>query len=251
MDLSIVIPAYNEADKVAHDIEAAAAFLMLNQLTGEVIVVDDGSDDDTAGAAEAADVPDEVRCEVIRYTPNRGKGFAIKTGMAATTGTYALFADVGLCVPFDNSLRGLEAIRRGECEIAHGSRKLPDSVLVRKQHPLRRFLSWLFRKAAGLMMGIPRHLSDTQCGFKVYRGDVARELYAACRTEGFMFDIEILLRALRRGYRVMEFPVQWRCDFDSRLHPAHDGSDAFSELRRIKRQLKDEEKADSGSPPSA
>jgi len=241
MDLSIVIPAYNEADKVPHDLEAAAAFLVQEKMTGEILVVDDGSDDDTAEVAGSVPMPTEVQRRVLRYTPNRGKGYAVRTGMLASTGDCVMFADVGLCVPFENALRGLEPIRNGQCEIAHGSRKLPDSVLVRKQHVFRRFCSWAFRKAAGLMMGIPGGLSDTQCGFKIYRGDVARELYGQCLTEGFMFDIEILLRALRKGYRVMEFPVQWRCDYDSRLHTAHDGAGAFSALRRIKRRLKDEE----------
>ena len=240
MDLSIVIPAFREEHKVGHDVEAAAAFLVEHGLAGEIIVVDDGSDDDTAGAASAARVPGEVPLRVIRYTPSRGKGFAVKTGMLATQGAYVLFADVGLCVPFENALRGLDLIRSGACDVAHGSRKLPDSVLVRKQHIYRRLLSWLFRKAAGLFMGIPGRLTDTQCGFKIYRGDVARELYRACRTEGFMFDIEVLLRALAKGYRVAEFPVEWRCDFDSRLHPAHDGAGVFGELRTIKRRLKDE-----------
>jgi len=241
MDLSIVIPAFREEHKVAHDVEAAGAFLAGHGLAGEIIVVDDGSDDDTAGAASAARIPDGVDFRVIRYTPNRGKGFAVKTGMLATQGAYALFADVGLCVPFDNALRGLDLLRSGACEVAHGSRKLPDSVLVRKQHLYRRVLSWLFRKMVGLFMGIPQRLSDTQCGFKMYRGDVARELFRACRTDGFMFDIEILLRALAKGYRVAEFPVEWRCDYDSRLHPAHDGAGVFGELRTIKRRLRDED----------
>jgi len=241
MDLSIVIPAYNEQDKVAHDVEAAAAFLVREGMTGEIIVVDDGSDDETARAAAEAEVPPQVKRHVLRYKQNRGKGHAVKTGVLATKGDYVLFADVGLCVPLDNVLRGLEPLRNGQCEIAHGSRKLPDSVVVRKQPLHRRVMSWVFRKAAGLMVGIPGRLTDTQCGFKVYRGDVARELYGACRSERFMFDIEVLLRALRKGYRVVEFPVQWRCDVDTRLHPAHDGADAFSELRRIKRRLKEEE----------
>jgi len=244
MDLSIVIPAYNETDKVAHDVEAAAAFLHRQGMTGEILVVDDGSDDDTAEAAGAVPLPEGVTRRVIRYTPNHGKGYAVRTGMLASTGDCAMFADVGLCVPFDNALRGLEPIRNGQCDIAHGSRKLPESVLVRKQHPVRRFCSWAFRKAAGLMMGVPGKLSDTQCGFKIYRGDVARQLYGKCRTEGFMFDIEILLHALKAGYRVIEFPIEWRCDYDTRLHTAQDGAGAFSELRRIKRQLKDEETAD-------
>jgi len=242
MDLSIVIPAYNEADKAPHDVEAAADFLLREGMTGEILVVDDGSDDGTAEAAADTPVPAGVSRKVLRYTPNRGKGYAVRTGMLESAGEYAMFADVGLCVPFENALRGLEPIRKGQCEIAHGSRKLAQSVLVRRQHPWRRFCSWAFRKVSGLMVKIPRNLSDTQCGFKVYRGDVARELYGACRSHGFMFDIEILLRALRKGYRVIEFPVEWRCDYDSRLHPTRNGAGAFSELRRIKRRLKEEEK---------
>jgi len=241
MDLSIIIPAYNEGDKVGHDVEAAADFLHREGMTGEILVVDDGSDDGTAEAAGSVSVPGDVTRKVLRYTSNRGKGCAVRTGMLESTGECAMFADVGLCVPFENALRGLEPIRNGQCEIAHGSRKLPESVLVRRQHPWRRFCSWAFRKVAGLMADIPRNLSDTQCGFKIYRGDVARKLYGACRSDGFMFDIEVLLRALRAGYRIIEFPVEWRCDYDSRLHPTRNGAGAFSELRRIKRRLKDEE----------
>lgn len=240
MDLSIVIPAFREENKVAHDVEAAGAFLAEHGLTGEIIVVDDGSPDGTAAAAEAATVPDGVERRVIRYTPNRGKGYAIRAGMRETRGDFVMFADVGLCVPFENVRRGIEPIRAGQCEIAHGSRKLPQSVLHRRQRLYRRALSWLFRKVVGLAMGVPGRLTDTQCGFKVYRGDVGRELYAACRTDGFMFDIEVLLRALHKGYRVVEFPVEWRCDWDSRLHPARGAGHTIGELRAIRRTLKDD-----------
>jgi dolichyl-phosphate beta-glucosyltransferase len=240
MDLSIVIPAYREGHKVGNDVEAAAAFLVRQGLTGEIIVVDDGSPDDTESAARRAAVPAKVKRRVIRYTPNCGKGCAVRTGILATTGQYVMFTDVGLCVPFDNTMRGLELIRNGQCEIAHGSRKLPDSVLLRRQRPYRRLLSWLFRKVVGLFMGIPGNLTDTQCGFKIYRGDVGRELYGECRTDGFMFDVEILLRALHKGYRVLEFPIEWRCDLDSRLHPARGAAGTLAELRTIKRELKQE-----------
>ncbi len=240
MDLSIIIPAFREGKKVAHDVEAAARFLVEHDLRGEIIVVDDGSPDDTEEAALQAEVPPGVERHVIRYTPNRGKGYALRTGMSQTHGEVIMFADVGRCVPLDNALRGIEAIRNGECEIAHGSRKLPDSVLDRRQRLYRRMLSWLFRKVAGAWMGVPGRLTDTQCGFKIYRGDVGRELYAACRTDGFMFDLEVLLRALQKGYRVTEFPVEWRCDRDSRLKPARGAGHTFKELRRIKRDLQEE-----------
>jgi len=241
MDLSIVIPAFREAKKVARDVEAAGTFLAEQRLEGEIIVVDDGSPDDTEQAARQADVPPGVERRVIRYEPNRGKGCALRTGMTETRGEMVMFADVGLCVPFENALRGMEAIRSGECEIAHGSRKMPQSILVRRQRLYRRILSWMFRKIVGALMGVPGRLTDTQCGFKVYRGDVARELYTACRTDGFMFDIEILLRALRKGYRVTEFPIEWRSDWDSRLKPVRGAGHTFKELRQIKRNLKQEE----------
>jgi len=247
MDLSIIIPAFREGKKVAHDVEAAARFFVEHGLRGEIIVVDDGSPDDTEEAAQRAEIPPGVERRVIRYTPNRGKGYAVRTGMSRTQGEVVMFADVGRCVPLENALRGIEAIRSGECEIAHGSRKLPESILQRRQRLYRRILSWLFRKVAGAWMGVPARLTDTQCGFKIYRGDVGRELYAACRTDGFMFDLEVLLRALRKGYRVIEFPIQWRCDRDSRLKPARGAGSTFKELRRIRRELQEEEAAANAS----
>jgi dolichyl-phosphate beta-glucosyltransferase len=239
MDFSIVIPAFREAAKVRQDVEAAAAFLVAQGFKGEVIIVDDGSPDDTTAAAKAAEIPPEVERRVIRYTPNCGKGYAVRTGMNETRGQYTMFADVGLCVPFENALRGLELIKSGRCEIAHGSRKLPASVIRRPQRLHRRLMSWTFRKVVGLFMGVPGGLTDTQCGFKVYRGDVARELYGTCLSDGFMFDIEILLRALRKGYRVLEFPVEWRCDWDSRLKAGKSAFDTLAELKAVKRNLRD------------
>jgi len=239
MDLSIVIPAFREGGKIRHDVAAAAAMLASRGLVGEIIVVDDGSPDGTQEAAAAVELPPGVDRKVIRYALNRGKGFAVRTGMATSRGDYAMFADVGVCVPYESALVGIELIKSGRCEIAHGSRKLPDSRQVRRQRLYRRVLSWGFRKTVGLFMGVPPDLTDTQCGFKVYRGDVARELYGQCLSDGFMFDIEILLRALKAGYRVLEFPVEWRCDWDSRLHPGRSAASTFSELRAIKRNIED------------
>ena len=239
MDLSIVIPAYNEAAKIARDVDAAARFLVDQRLAGEILVVDDGSQDDTAKVAEAVPVPSGVERKVIRCA-HRGKGCAVRTGMVATRGEYVLFADSGLCVPFANALRGLELLRQGACEIAHGSRKMAGSVLKVPQPAYRRLLSRAFRAVVLDLMGIPHNLTDTQCGFKGYRGDVARELYRDCRSDGFMFDIEVLMRARRRGFTVREFPVEWICDLDSRLRPTHNLFGILLELVRIKRALRNE-----------
>ena len=240
MDLSIVIPAYNESAKIARDIHAAGDFLVEAGLGGEILVVDDGSSDDTAGAARQTPVPRGVKCRVIRYQPNRGKGCAVRTGMVETSGEYAMFADSGLCVPFEEALRGLAMIRDGACDVAHGSRKRPDTVIQRPQNVYRRLCSAAFRRFVFAFMGIPRHLTDTQCGFKVYRGEVAREVFAECKTDGFMFDVEVLLRAVRKGYTVGEFPVEWTNDRDSRLHPLRAARRVLSELWAIKRVLASE-----------
>jgi len=247
VDLSIVIPAFEEGGKIARDVEAAGRFLKASDLKGEILVVDDGSRDDTAAAAEGVRVPTEVVRRVIRYQPHRGKGYAVRTGMRQTTGQYTMFADCGLCIPYHNVLTGLEIIKNGTCDIAHGSRRHLESDILRDQPWRRRAISRTFRTTVRMILRVPRELTDTQCGFKIYRGDMARELYGACITDGFMFDIEIILRAVRKGYRIQEFPVEWACDRDSRLSVARTPWPLLSELRRLRRAMSDR----NNSPPRA
>jgi dolichyl-phosphate beta-glucosyltransferase len=237
MDLSIVIPAYEEGGKIARDVEAAGAFLSGNGLTGEIIVVDDGSRDNTAEAARAGHVAPGVRRDVIHYEPHRGKGYAVRTGMKATQGTYVMFADCGLCIAYGNALLGLAMLRAGTCDIAHGSRRHSDSRIRRHQPWHRRALSRSFKWAIRRALHVPRELTDTQCGFKMYRGDIARELYGQSISDGFMFDIEIILRATQKGLRIAEFPVEWACDPDSRLSVARTPWPLLTEIRRLKRTL--------------
>lgn len=240
MDISIVIPTLNESHKIARDIQAAAAFLARNRLSGEIIVADDGSTDDTAETAEKAQPGHGVGLRVVRLSPQRGKGRAVATGVAKSSGDYVMFADSGCCVPYENAMVGLEMIKTGICEIAHGSRKLAESKINTPQNAYRRVCSALFRQIIHRAMRIPAELTDTQCGFKIYRGDVARKLYSECVSNGFMFDIEIILRALREGYRIREFPVEWTCDRDSRLRPVHSAKQVLRELGKIKNSLASE-----------
>jgi dolichyl-phosphate beta-glucosyltransferase len=235
--LSIVIPAYNEAHKNAHDVQAASRFLVEQGLTGEIIVSDDGSGDDTAGTARACMVPPAVTLKVLGQETNRGKGAAVKAGMLASSGRYAMFADSGVCIPYEQAMRGMELLRSGQCEIAHASRKRVDSVIVNPQPLHRRMFSRAFRLAADLYLGLPYRLTDTQCGFKMYRGDVARSLYGQCETEGFLFDLEIIIRAGKAGLRVAEFPVTWSCDPDTRLRTGRTIVRTIEELRGIKRSV--------------
>ena len=237
MDFSIVIPAFEEGHKIARDVTAAAQFLAANDLQGEILVVDDGSTDDTSQAAQSVQVPDGVERRVIRYEPHRGKGYAVRTGMTQTTGQYVMFADCGLCIPYGNALEGLEMLKNGVCDIAHGSRRHIQSDILRDRPWHRRLISRTFKTTVRMMLRVPRQLTDTQCGFKVYRGDVARELYGQCVTDGFLFDIEIILRAVKKGYRIGEFPVEWACDLDSRLSVARTPWPVLSELRALRRAM--------------
>ena len=244
MDLSIVIPVLNESHKIGADIRSAADFLTRNNLTGEIIIVDDGSTDDTARTAqETADtLNDKVPVKVIRSEQNRGKGFAVKQGVKESCGQHVAFVDCGSCVPYDYLLKGIEMIKNEQLgiDIAHASRKLNESTIVEQQNIYRRACSLMFKWLLVKAMKVCREFTDTQCGFKIYRGEIARQLYSLCITDGFMFDIEIILRAQKKGFRIGEFPIEWTCDPDSRLSPAKNFRKMFCELIKIRRALTDE-----------
>ncbi len=236
-DISIVIPVFKESKKIAADIKVASEFLLTNHLSGEIIVVDDGSGDNTAKVAKDTIVPAEIDLKVIRVENNRGKGYAVRTGIEQSSGKYVMFIDSGCCVPYKYILDGLELLKRGDCDIAHASRKLSSSKICEPQTYYRRICSAVFRWFLIWAMKIPSKITDSQCGFKIYKGDLARDLYGRCITDGFMFDVEIILLALKKGYRIKEFSIDWTCDRDSRLSPARYLVHVFSELRTIKQVL--------------
>ena len=234
-DLSIIIPAFEEGRKIARDLHAAVAFLRARGARGEVLLVDDGSNDDTAAQARVlvTDLP-EVR--VVAYRPNRGKGHAVRVGVQEARGAVVMFADAGLCVPYEAALMGWTMLRLDLCDIAHASRRVAGATR-RDQPAYRRIGSTLYKLFVHAFMGIPLRITDTQCGFKLYKRDVARRLFAQAVTDGFMFDVEIILRALRRGDRILEFPVPWTADTDTRYHPVRGTWRNLIELTRIRRAL--------------
>lgn len=234
MDISVVIPALNEEGKIARDILAAAAFFAANGLRGEVIVVDDGSTDATAETAWRTDPGPDVRRLILRFEKNAGKGAAVRRGVLESRGEIVVIADSGLCVPYANALPVVRRIRDGSLDVGLASRRLKETVIVRGQPRGRRIISRLFHWAAVRVAGLPRWVTDSQCGFKVWRGDAARAVFAGLATSGFLFEIEAILRAVRRGLRVEEFPIEWTCDLDTRLHAAADGAGVIRELFRVR-----------------
>jgi dolichyl-phosphate beta-glucosyltransferase len=233
MDLSIVIPVYNEQKKIAQDIQAACSFLQSQQMEGEIIVVDDGSCDQTAEEVER--VGGQISCayKIIRYDHHRGKGYAVRKGMKETRGRYTMFVDSGLCVPFRFVMDGLYLIQKKDVDLAHGSRRLKESLITSPQPKHRQLINRIFHWIFIRFLNIPEEITDTQCGFKIYRGDVARKLYKRCQSNGFLFDVEMILWGLHDGYHIQEFPVEWCYDADTRLYPWKNLPNVLGELITI------------------
>jgi dolichyl-phosphate beta-glucosyltransferase len=226
--LSVIIPCFNEARKIENDIQAALDYFRACPYSFELILIDDGSTDGTPAILERAKA-----CSNICYRPNRGKGYAIRTGMLAARGRYRLFADAGLCVPFSEAQKGL-ALLEGGADVAIGSRKLAESQVVEEQAGYRRVGSAAFGLLVRNWMGL--RYSDTQCGFKLFTAEAAERLFSAARIDGFMFDAETLINARTFGLSVREFPVEWRADPDSRYKPFSGSFRNLLELARIRLQ---------------
>lgn len=215
--LSLIIPAYNEASKIEKDILLADEFLQKNNLYGEIIVVDDGSEDNTIQLAHELKRKIASELVILSNAKNFGKGYSVKHGVLKARGEFIAFCDAGATVPYGNLHVGLNMLFTDECDIAHGSRMMPGSKIVKPQAGDRRISSAIIRQLATNFLGIPKWLTDTQCGFKVYKLSVAKQLFTNLSTNGFIFELENILRALKLGYRIKEFPVEWRCDRDSRI----------------------------------
>lgn len=237
IDLSIIIPAFNEAAKISEDIAAADRFLREHGLSGQIIVVDDGSTDGTFETAQEAAARTAVPCIVERII-HGGKGAAVRTGILKSTGSLVMFADSGGCVPLTDALHGMELIRTNQCQIAHGSRRISQEMIHRSQSLFRQLCSAAFSLL--LISDIKRlsGLTDTQCGFKLYRGDVARMLYSKSTIDDFMFDIEIILLAMEQNCAIAEFAVHWTCDPDSRVRLARHAGRVLLDLWKLRRRFK-------------
>ncbi len=236
MQLSIIIPAYNEAHKIQKDIKKAEKFLLDHKITGEIIIVDDGSEDDTAKRAKGVEVSDNIEKHIISYRPNRGKGRAVQRGVEHAQGDLILFIDSGSVFNIDDIHKGIDLLKKNECDLAHGSRNQKSSKALRDQGFKRIILSTLFRYFCIFYLKVPKELSDTQCGLKIYKNSIAKKLYRNCIIERSVFDIEIILKGLKKEYRIKEFPVEWQSDPDSRSTFMKTAREVAVDLRKIKRE---------------
>ncbi|WP_412027212.1 glycosyltransferase [Deinococcus yunweiensis] len=225
--LSIVIPAYNESERMLPTLAAfAVAVSGLNE-PWELILSDDGSRDGTATLARGLGW---ANLRVIEHT-NTGKGGAVRRGVLASRGDLVLFADADNSTPIEELPRLIAQIRAG-AHIAVGSRAAGGAVEAGKS-VLRRVVSGTLRAITQLSTGV--RLQDTQCGFKLFRGEVARDLFGRQRMDGFSFDLELLYLAARDGLRVAEVPVVWVDAPDSKVDPIRDGLKFLRDIVQIRR----------------
>jgi dolichyl-phosphate beta-glucosyltransferase len=211
--LSLILPAYNEVTRIISTIETIRSHFGRRNYSYEIIVCADGNDgtrEAVAGLARA-----DCRLAVIGNNQRRGKGLAIRNGVAQARGQIIGFADADNKVPIAESDRVLPWLRRGY-DIAIGSRGLADSQIEVPAPLHRRLGSRAFALVMHSLVGL-RRITDTQCGFKFFLAPVAAHLFSQQRIDGYMFDVEVLYLAERWGYRIKEVGVRWRDDGDTRL----------------------------------
>ncbi|MBI2838558.1 MAG: glycosyltransferase family 2 protein [Acidobacteria bacterium] len=228
--ISCVIPAYNEERRLGATIARVSEYFAAGGREYEIIVVDDGSRDATARlAAELAHL--HPHCRLMSLGRNRGKGAAVRHGVAGSRGDLVLFSDADLSTPIEE-LEVLEKAILNGSDIAVGSRALPGSRIEVHQPRLRELMGKTYNLLirVTLMSGI----HDTQCGFKLFRGPVARELFGLARIDDFGFDVEILYLAGRRGFRITEVPVRWINSPASRVMVFSDSAGMLYDLLRVR-----------------
>lgn len=225
--LSIVIPAYNEEKRLPKTLKSIFEFLKRQDYSSEVIVVDDGSSDATA--SEVKNEKLKVKnLRLLTHPKNLGKGAAVRTGVLTARGEFILFTDADGSTPIGE----VNKLLPHPLDIAIGSRYLPQSHIKIRQPWYRRFLGLWANKLIQLTL-LPG-ISDTQCGFKLFRANAAKEIFASSTINRWGFDMEILFLAQKRGYRIKEVPIIWVNSPQTRLRPVRSALSTLGELIQIK-----------------
>ncbi|MFP4529130.1 MAG: dolichyl-phosphate beta-glucosyltransferase [Candidatus Kapaibacterium sp.] len=226
--LSLVIPAYNEEKRLGKSLEKAYKYFTDNNIDYEIIVVDDGSSDDTIGVARAA----RGNIRAIGQPANMGKGAAVRRGMFESLGEVRMFADADFSTPIHETGKLLGAISSG-ADVFIGSRGL-DYGMIREHQPFyREFMGKTFNFIVQSLL--LRGISDTQCGFKGFTERASSIIFPQTKIDGFGFDVEILYLARRAGLEIAEIPVEWYNDERSTVNPVKDSIRMFLDVLRVRR----------------
>ncbi|MDP8265778.1 MAG: glycosyltransferase family 2 protein [Candidatus Aceula meridiana] len=214
ISLSVIIPAYNEQDLIQETITQIDTFLSQNFADYEIIIVDDGSQDETYKRC-AALLENFPRLKLLKNEENRGKGFSIKKGVLEASSDLIMFSDADLSTPIEEILSFLPCLEQ-EFSIAIGSRAISGANIIKHQPFLRELMGKIFNLFVKIF--VFTGISDTQCGFKCFKANIAKELFRLQRIERFCFDVETLYLARKKGYKIKELPIRWINRENSRVH---------------------------------
>ena len=232
--VTLVIPAYNESARLGQSLDQLLTYLNAQPYASEVVLVDDGSVDDTAEVAQRyfdSHANAQVATRVLSYQPNRGKGYAVRQGLLAARAGVAVFSDADLSTPITELPKLLEPLLAGQYDVVFGSRALDRSLIGVHQSWMREQSGRLFNLIMRLATGLP--YADTQCGFKAFRLAAMRPLVEGAVLDRFGFDVELLYLAHRAGLRLQELPVAWNDAAGSKVSMLG-GLGGFRELQLLR-----------------
>jgi len=231
-DLSVVVPAYNESARLPETLSIIKPYLNALGLSWELIIVNDGSNDPTMELVRSEEGLDPGHLRGIDLQPNGGKGRAVAAGVAASRGGLVLISDADFSTPIDEWVKLKAAIDAGS-DVAIGSRAKRGSKVEISQPAHRVLMGKIFNLIVQVVV-LPGFW-DTQCGFKLWKGLVAREIFAEMKLDGNVaFDVEVLYRARHRGYRIAEIPVRWYDSIPSRISPLRHSAEALVDIAKIR-----------------
>jgi glycosyltransferase involved in cell wall biosynthesis len=230
---SLVIPAFNEADRIGPNLRGALNYLEQTSPESELIVVNDGSTDATSEVVrEVFSGPGQIATRLVEHSPNRGKGAAVREGLLAAAKPIGLFSDADFSTPIGETPKLVGPIAAGELDVAFGSRAL-DRNLIGQHQPWRREQGGrIFNLIVRLATGLP--FWDTQCGFKAFRLDLVRPILEKAKTDGFGFDVELLYLARKAHLRMREIPVRWNHYEGSKVDFARDSLRMLREIAALR-----------------
>jgi glycosyltransferase involved in cell wall biosynthesis len=227
--VSFVIPAFNEATRILDTLRRIAEYRKHLPYATEILVVDDGSTDETADIVERMEHPG---LRLIRNRTNRGKGYSVKCGVLAATGDYVLFSDADLSTPIEEMANLLTAAVKENADVVVGSRGLDNRYIEKHQSLVRESGGRLFNLMARMLLGM--NIRDTQCGFKLFKRTRVQSAFQKQTTDGFGFDPELLFVMSLEGLKILEVPVRWSHAEGSKIRFFRDGVRMFTDLLRIR-----------------
>ena len=237
--ISIIIAAYNEEQRIGKSLLKIKDYLDAQNFAYEIIVVDDGSTDNTKEVAIGYK-PEITNLKIISYPNNKGKGYALRQGVLASKGESVLLSDADLSTPIEELSYMLPLISGREYDVVIGSRALKPETIIKKQPWWRQGMGKIFNRIVRLL--VLEGFKDTQCGFKLFSGEAARTLFKEACVDRFAYDVEILALAKKMNYKVLEVPVAWLNSPASKVHPVFDSLQMLFDLVKIRLRIGKEKK---------